>query len=458
MNDETSHEDTLLRGTRQFVYRSVYLTAQAFARVEASSGIVLLVAAIVALIWANSPWHTSYLEFWHTAVHLDAHIFTIHLDLQDWVNDGLMAIFFFLAGLEIKRELVHGELSTPRRALLPAAAALGGMIAPALIYTAFNAGGSGARGWGIPMATDIAFALGVLSMLSRRVPFSVRIFLLALAIADDIGAIIVIAFFYTSQINFTALGIAALVLFGIYVMNRWGVRNLTLYVVAGAFFWIATFESGIHPTIAGVLLGLMTPASHYFDPARFESTASDLAQRFGLAHAAGDLEEQESILGQMEDLSEGTEAPLERLERKLVNWVSFLIVPLFALANAGVHISSEVANGALESPISHGATLGLVLGKPFGIMLFTFLAVRLHLCDMPAGASWRHIFGIGLLGGIGFTVSLLITDLAFTNALQADEARLGVLVGSTIAGIIGFVFLWFTGSNKETAPASAPPG
>ncbi len=365
-----------------------------------------------------------------------------------------MTIFFFLAGLEIKRELVHGELSTPRRALLPAAAALGGMIAPALIYTAFNSGGVGAGGWGVPMATDIAFALGVLSILSHRVPFSVRVFLLALAIADDIGAILVIAFFYTSHINFTALGIAALILFGIYVINRWGVRNITVYMAFGAVFWVAMFESGLHATIAGVILGLLTPARHHYDPARFANTASDLAQRFRLAHETGNTEVQESILGQMEDLSEGTEAPLERLERKIVNWVSFLIVPLFALANAGVHISSEVANGALESPITHGATLGLVLGKPLGILLFTFLAVRLHLCDLPAGVTWRHIFGVGLLGGIGFTVSLLITDLAFSNELLADEARLGVLTASAIAGVVGFLFLWFTSTSTHGEPRS----
>ncbi len=218
------------------------------------------------------------------------------------------------------------------------------------------------------------------------------------------------------------------------------------------------FESGLHATIAGVILGLLTPARHYYDPARFANTASDLAQRFRLAHETDNTEVQESILGQMEDLSEGTEAPLERIERKIVNWVSFLIVPLFALANAGVHISSDVANGAIESPITYGATLGLVLGKPFGIFLFTFLAVRLRLCDLPAGASWRHIFGVGLLGGIGFTVSLLITDLAFSEELLADEARLGVLVASAIAGIVGFLFLWFTSPSRPedaATPATA---
>jgi NhaA family Na+:H+ antiporter len=327
-----------------------------------------------------------------------------------------------------------------------------------LIYTAFNIGGDGARGWGVPMATDIAFALGVLSLVSNRVPFSVRVFLLALAIADDIGAILVIALFYTSQIDSLALGIAGLVLFGIFALNRWGVRNIDVYMAFGAVFWLAMFQSGVHATIAGVILGLLTPARHYYDPSHFANTASDLAQRFRLAHETDNTEVQESILGQMADLAEGTAAPLERLERNLVNWVSFLIVPLFALANAGVHVSSDLAEGALDSPITHGAILGLVLGKPVGILLFTFLAVKLRLCDLPAGASWRHVFGVGLLGGIGFTVSLLIADLGFTSELLADEARLGVLVASAAAGIVGFLFFWLTSRPNEATHATAASG
>jgi NhaA family Na+:H+ antiporter len=335
------------------------------------------------------------------------------------VNDGLMVIFFFLMGLEIKRELVHGELSSVRRALLPATAALGGMIAPALIYTLFNAGSEGAHGWGVPVATDIAFALGVLSLLGRRVPFSVRVFLLALAIADDIGGILVIAIFYTSHIDLVAMGVAALILVAVFASNRIGIRSFSVYIVLGVLLWLAVHESGIHATIAGVALGLMTPAT---------------------GHDA--ITEVDSSPGQ----SPPSEAPLERLERALVGWVSFLIVPMFALANAGVEISGDVARDALSSSISHGVTLGLVLGKPIGIFVFTFVAVKLRLCDMPRGANWAHLFGVGILGGIGFTVALLITDLGFRNdPLLVDEAKIGVLAGSAAAGLLGFIFLFLIG-------------
>jgi NhaA family Na+:H+ antiporter len=353
-------------------------------------------------------------------------------------------------GLEIKRELVHGELSSARRALLPMTAALGGMVVPALIYTAFNAGGEGAHGWGVPVATDIAFALGVLSLLSRRIPFSVRIFLLALAIADDIGGILVIAIFYTSDISFTALGIAALLLAITYLFNRAGVRTINIYVVLGTLVWLAVHESGIHATIGGVALGLMTPARAYYNPGTFADSAEDLAKRYRTAHETEAHSVEGSLLAQMEDLTKGTESPLERIERALVRWVSFSIVPIFALANAGVSVSGDVASEAISSPVSQGVAFGLVIGKPLGIFLFTFLAVKLGLCDMPRGASWSHIFGVGLLGGIGFTVALLITDLGFrAHPLLADEAKLGVLAASAAAAILGILFLFFSSKPPQ---------
>jgi NhaA family Na+:H+ antiporter len=440
---------------RDFVYQRVFQTAQAFMQVEASSGIVLLFAAVIAMVWANSPWDEEYFDLWHTHITVDAQIFAIDLDLQEWVNDGLMTIFFFLMGLEIKRELAHGELSTPRRALLPAAGALGGMVVPALIYTAFNAGGEGANGWGVPMATDIAFAVGVLSLLSRRVPFSIKVFLLALAIADDIGAILVIAFFYTSDIDTLALGLAAVTLAVIFAMNRSGVRNIDVYVVAGAVFWLTVLESGVHATIAGVILGLLAPASSFYGRSTFIPDAEDLVRRFRDAHAAGDEALQQGILAQLEDLAQGTEAPLDRLERALHPWVSFLIVPLFALANAGVAVSRDVAESAVESPISIGVALGLVAGKPLGIFVLTWLAVRLRICDMPNGATWPQIFGVGMLAGIGFTVALLIANLAFEDAALADEAKLGILAASVAAGVGGFAFLWLT-TRTRTRPYPEP--
>jgi NhaA family Na+:H+ antiporter len=445
-------DQRLIEKPRDFVYNNVILTAQGFARIEASSGIVLVLAALVALIWANSPWDSSYFDLLHTELNVDLNVVTLDLSLQTWINDGLMALFFFLMGLEIKRELVHGELSGMRRALLPVTAALGGMLAPAIIYTVFNSGSEGAHGWGIPVATDIAFALGVLSIVSRRVPSSVRIFLLALAIADDIGGILVIAIFYAANINFTAMAVAGVILAIVFILNRAGVRTINVYIVLGVALWVAVHESGVHATIAGVVLGLLTPAVHYYNPETFADTAEDLASRYRIAMDTGATSVQDSILSQIEDLVEGTEAPLERIERALVRWVTFAIVPIFALANAGVTISGDIVNDAISSPVSQGVAFGLVLGKPVGIFLFTFLAVKLGICDMPRGANWNQIFGIGLLGGIGFTVSLLITDLAFRTKgeIFADEAKLGVLVASIVAAVAGVLFITLT--NKPAPP------
>jgi NhaA family Na+:H+ antiporter len=420
----------------------VIRAAQAFVQVEASSGIALLIATVAALVWANSPWDHAYADFWHTAIAVDAGPLQIDEDLRHAVNDGLMTLFFFLMGLEIKRELVHGELSDMRRALLPASAALGGMAAPALIFLAFNAGGEAIDGWGIPMATDIAFALGVLSLLGRRIPFSIKVFLLALAIADDIGAIVVIALFYTASLDLGYVTFAIAVLAGILAMNRGGVRNIDIYVAAGLVFWFAVYQSGVHATLAGVTLGLMAPARAFYDPNAFSRTARELAARFHGALERGTADEQQGVLAQMEDLSQGTEAPLDRLARKLHVLVSFGVVPIFALANAGVAISGDVAGDAITSPLSQGVALGLVLGKPLGITALAWLAVRLGLCSLPSGARWSHILGVGLLGGIGFTVSLLIADLGLDNEPQVAEAKLGVLCASFTAGVAGFLYLW----------------
>lgn len=435
----------------RFVPARVLAAAQTFVHVEASSGIVLLAAALVALAWANSPWEGAYSDLWHTPISVDTAIFSIEADLHGAVNDGLMTLFFFLMGLEIKRELVHGELSSLRRALLPAIAALGGMVAPALIYTAFNAGTAGADGWGVPMATDIAFALGVLSLLGSRVPFSIKMFLLALAIADDIGAILVIALFYTSHIDVEALAAMAAVFAAMVVLNRSGVRSVDVYVVFGAVMWLAMFLSGVHATLTGVALGLLTPATHLYNPDSFAASASELVRRFRGALQAGDQDAQQGILAQIEDLSRGTEAPLDRLERFLHPWVSFGVVPLFALANAGVAISTDLLDEAFQSPVTHGVAAALLIGKPAGIFGATWLAVRLRLCELPRGAAWTHVLGVGLLAGIGFTVSLLIAGLAFEDALLLDESKLGVLGSSALAGTAGFLFLRLTGRQPAAA-------
>jgi NhaA family Na+:H+ antiporter len=394
----------------------------------------------VALCWVNSPWGASYEDFWHTKVVFESGWLHINADLRHAVNDGLMTAFFFVVGLEIKRELVHGELSSPRRALLPAASAVGGMIAPALIYVAFNVGGE-TRGWGIPMATDIAFALGVLSLLGNRVPFSLKVFLLALAIADDIGAILVIAVFYTSGLEPAALAVAAGLLVTVIFMNRTGVRNVGVYAVFGVALWLALFESGIHATLAGVILGLLTPASSYYRPEDFAVSARAVIDDMEGRLAAGDTEDARDGLAQLAVLTQETEAPLERLERLLHPWVSYAIVPLFALANAGVAISGAVTREAVANPVSQGVLVGLVLGKPLGIFLFTWLAVKLRLCEMPRSATWRQVLGVGCLAGIGFTVSLLIAALAFDAAARVGAAKLGILAASIMSGLLGYGLL-----------------
>jgi NhaA family Na+:H+ antiporter len=440
---------------RTFHPRRIFEAAQAFVGIEASSGIVLLLAAIAALVWANSPWSDSYGEFWHTHIILDLNVVRLDEDLRHWVNDALMTLFFFLAGLEIKREVSHGELSSPRRAALPAAAALGGMIVPALIYAAFNAGTDGSRGWGIPMATDIAFALGVLSLLSGRIPFSLKVFLLALAIVDDIGAILVIAVFYSSSIDFEALGLAAAVLAAIIGMNRFGVRNIMAYTVVGSVLWLLVFESGLHATLAGVALGLLAPANPFYRSGEFTEAIDQLVEDYEAAHARDDVDGQLGVIAQMEDLSQGSVSTVERLERELHAWVSYLIVPLFALANAGVELSGESIRQTIDSPVAHGVTVGLVVGKPIGICLACFLAIRLKLCSLPTGATWPQVFGVGTLAGIGFTVSLLISDLAFDNGDLVREGKIGILAASLIAGVLGLGLLWLTRAPNVDGVASA---
>lgn len=402
---------------------------------------MLLFAAVIAITWANSPFRDSYSDLWGTTISVDVRLFSISKSLHHWVNDGLMAIFFFVVGLEIRREIAHGELSDRRRATLPAAAALGGMVLPALIFFSLNASGEGAKGWGIPMATDIAFALGVLALLGSRIPSNVRLILLALAIVDDIGAILVIAVFYTEDLSFEALGIAFLLLGTILVMKHVGVPNINAYVLVGILFWAAVLKSGVHATIAGVVLGLMTPVTPYFNRGTFAQSIDTLVRRFQDALARGDKDEQEAVLGQIEELSQGTEAPVERLERVVHPWSSNIIVPIFALANAGVMLSGDAVRDASSSTITLGIMLGLLFGKVLGITGFAWLAVRSQIASLPTGVTWLRVTGIGLLAGIGFTVSLFITELAYQDAQLVSEAKIGILVASAVAGLVGYTFL-----------------
>jgi NhaA family Na+:H+ antiporter len=418
---------------------------QEFQRTESLGGIVLLACTALALAWANSPWSDAYFALW-------ARTFTIGLEgaaltktVHHWINDGLMVLFFFLVGLEIKRELLVGELSSPKQAALPIAAAIGGMVVPAGIYVALNAGGPGAAGWGIPMATDIAFALGVLALLGPRVPLSLKVFLAAFAIVDDIGAVLVIAVFYTAQLSVGMLGAAAAVLVALVACNRAGVRHPAPYAVLGVLLWLAVLKSGIHATIAGVLLAMTIPARTMIDEDQFLARAGDALRDFGAASDPGAAtvlsnKGQQEALHQLEGHMEQVQAPLLRMEHALHGLVAFGIMPLFAFSNAGVRVSGELF-AAIAWPVALGVALGLVVGKVVGVGLATRLATRSGLAALPADVSWRMVGGASWLGGIGFTMSLFVADLAFDPGPLLDSAKLGILGASLVAGTVGYLLL-----------------
>ncbi len=417
---------------------------QDFADKQSSGGILLIAATMVALAWANSPWSESYAALWHTKLTVGIGDFSISKDLTHWINDGLMAIFFLVVGLEIKREVLVGELSSVRDAALPVAAAVGGAVVPALIYLAINAGTEGSAGWGIPMATDIAFALGVLALLGERAPVTLKVFLTALAIVDDIVAVLVIAFFYTSEISWDALGVGAAFLAGLVVANLLGVDRTLVYAVLGVGLWLCFLLSGVHATIAGVLLALTVPASSFINPAAFLERSRYILDRFEQAEEKGEHvlanEERQAALHALNHAAYKLEPPLHELEHTLHPWVVFAIMPLFALANAGVQLGGSIAD-ALTSPVALGIVAGLIVGKQLGITLFAWLAVKSGVSELPEGIRWRHVYGAGWLAGIGFTMSLFISDLAFSDGWLVDAAKLGILVASLIAGVVGWAIL-----------------
>ncbi len=426
------------------IERALY-PIRAFIHAEASGGIVLIVAAIVALVWANSPWSGSYTSLWETKLTIGPAGFQLSETLLHWVNDGLMAVFFFVVGLEIKREVLVGELASLRQAAMPAAAALGGMVIPALIYFSITAGHEGSNGWGIPMATDIAFALGVLALLGRRVPDSLRVFLTALAIVDDLGAVLVIAFFYTNQIHWEALGAAALFLIVLVALNRLGARQPLTYGIIGIGLWVAFLESGVHATIAGILLALTIPARNYVDTDEFSRRASKALDDFAKAGESGTQTltnaGQQAALGELEVLSARVQSPLQRMEHALHPWVAFAIVPVFALANAGVELGGGIG---FTDRVTLGILAGLVVGKQLGITGACWLAARSGLARLPESMTWRHIYGASWLGGIGFTMSLFIASLGFGEGSLLNSAKLGILAASLVAGVGGWLLLWGT--------------
>jgi NhaA family Na+:H+ antiporter len=406
-----------------------------FLHIEAASGVVLLIATGTALALANLPTAEGFLSIWKTHFTIGLGSFQMDYSLQHWINDGLMAIFFFVIGLEVKRELVMGELQDLRQAILPIAAAIGGMLVPAGIFLWLQWGQPGARGWGIPMATDIAFVVGCLAVLGQRIPGSLRVLLLSLAIADDIGAILVIAIGYTDSLNLTALALGALGIGLLPLMIKVGIRNKAVYYIMMVLTWVAFHESGIHATIAGVIFGLMMPTRSWITDTRLEEVV-DKTRHFLMGAGWQTSGKRYAMLRQMEQATRKSISPLERHETELHPWVGFLIMPVFALANAGVPI--EIAD--LVDPVALATAAGLFVGKPVGILLFSYLAVKLRITRLPEGVNWGALLGGGFLAGIGFTMALFISSLALSGTIL-DAAKVGVMAGSALSAIVGICLL-----------------
>jgi NhaA family Na+:H+ antiporter len=434
-----------------------------FTEVEAAGGIVLLIAAAIALIWANSPLYESYFTLINT--HLEFSSTLLHVDetVKGIVNDGLMAVFFFVVGLEIKREMTIGELNSRKKAALPAMAALGGMIVPALIYVAIVVGGGASDaidGWGIPMATDIAFSVGIVALLGSRVSVSAKLFLLALAIVDDIGAILVIAVFYTDDLDLLYLAAGIIGIFGVYIARRTGISSLLFYTPVAIIIWFLFLESGVHATIAGVILGLMTPVHAKYSDETFRQKAVAVLDRWDINRASPNAEarlDQDAL--ELAAVAKSSVSPLNRLEIALHPWSSFLIVPLFALVNAGVRfVGTE--EGFIEQalhPVALAVAVGLMVGKPIGITLATWIGLKLKLGELPRRTSMHTIAGLGMLAGVGFTVSLFIAELAFMDPGTIDEAKLGIFIGSGVAGVAGYLILRRT-RVPDDEPSDASTG
>lgn len=422
-----------------------------FIHLEYTSGIVLLISVIIAIAWANSPFHEFYEHLWHINFSVGFDKFMLSHPLHIWINDGLMAIFFFVIGLELKREFMEGELSSLQKASLPMTAALGGMLVPAAIYFFINSGTDAGHGWGIPMATDIAFALALLSMASKRIPVSLKIFLSALAVADDLGAVLVIAFFYTDEINFVPLAIGAGFLILLMVGNRIGIRSTIFYLILGICVWIGFLLSGVHATIAGVLVAFTIPAVTRIDEQIYSSNLRKLSYDFEVdIPERGNLitPEQNKTIQKVKTLSMAAETPLQTIEHALHPWVAFGIMPLFALANAGIVIGADFFS-SIANPVSIGVAAGLIIGKFSGILFFCWIMVKFRLSKLPEGANWKHIAGVALLAGIGFTMSLFISGLAFENPVFIDQAKYGILIASIFAGILGTIVLKKVGKSSS---------
>ncbi len=425
---------------------------------SAASGILLMAAAITALAWANSPLAPSYVALWDSRVEITVGGLVLSESLAHWINDGLMTIFFFVVGLEIKREVLVGELASVGRAALPVAAALGGAILPALVFLAIVGPGDGARGWAVPMATDIAFALGVLALVGDRIPIGLRVFMGALAIADDLLAVVIIGLFYTSDVSVDALAAAGGCLAALVAANVLGVRRPVVYGVLGVALWLAILQSGVHATVAGVLLAMTIPARARIDSAGFAARVRRIADHVVRRENSSEpttIQEHHDALWELEAITERAQAPMLRFEHALQPWVAFVIVPVFALANAGVALGSDV-RAILGDPVVLGVVVGLVVGKQVGITTATLLVVRSGLASLPPGVTVKHIYGAAWLGGIGFTMSLFISDLAFGGGAVLAPAKVGILIASLVAGVGGFLILRLSTRSPKTTTTSGP--
>jgi len=429
-----------------------WLFTRKFLAQEAYGGLALFLAALVAMIWANSPWSESYFTLWHTSAGFTIGNIAFNMDLGHWVNDVFMALFFFVIGMEIKREVMVGELSTMKQAAFPVIAAIGGMVVPIIIYFSFNMQPDGEiRGFGIPMATDIAFALGFILIVGKRAPLSLKIFLVSLAVIDDLGAILVIAIFYGESLQFAFIGYAAIVLLALFLLNHLGIRKLWPYLILGVALWIFVHQSGIHATIAGVLLAMTIPVRSKISSKQFVQickyeidifTKKDKDREGILLN-----DEQVDSVEMLASSYEAVRNPLARLEKAWHPISSFIIMPIFALANAGIHISG--LSSPLITPVTLGIVFGLMLGKPIGITSATYIAHRLGWAKKPNAISWKHVFGAGILGGVGFTMSIFITQLSFEDPTSISIAKLFILCSSLIMGIAGVLYLLRIGTPKK---------
>jgi Na+:H+ antiporter, NhaA family len=435
------------RPSPRAVVAKLLTPAQEFIRTESASGVLLIAAAALAFAWANSPWAASYFAVREIPLSVGFGAWRLEKPLLLWVNDLLMAGFFFVIGLEIKREILVGELAGWQRASLPAAGALGGMLVPALIYVAFNPADPAIHGWGVPMATDIAFALGVLALLGQRVPLSLKVFLLALAIVDDLGAVLVIALFYTAEVNGTSLLISLLVWGGALAYGRAHGERPIVFALLGLVTWYFMLKSGVHATIAGVLMALAVPLRHKVSAQVLQNELRPLASQ------GGGFEQVQMVIGRLEEVLAKAHSPLHSMEHALAPYVAFFVMPVFAFFNAGVAVGSS--EGELIGSVALGAFVGLLVGKPVGVAGFVFIAVMSGLTRLPAGATWSAMIGVGLLAGIGFTMSLFIANLAFADHALLDQAKIGVLSASVVASLAGLAFLSRTLPRRASAELTA---